>query len=55
MTWCILFLRHPNLLTVGLSHGLLALMTYYVLPMSWHAGMGIGGMYLKRVAGMAGG
>jgi hypothetical protein len=55
MTWCILFLRHPNLLTVGLSHGLLALMMYYVLPMSWHAGMGIGGMYLDRVAGMAGG
>ncbi len=55
VTWCILFLRHPNLLTIGVSHGLLALLMYYALPMSWHAGMGVGPMYLKRLAELSGG
>jgi hypothetical protein len=48
---CRLFRRHPNILTLGLAHGVLAIVIYYAWPPEWHHGMTIGGVYLHRMAG----
>jgi hypothetical protein len=48
---CHLFRRHPNILTLGLAHGVLAIVIYYAWPPTWHHGMTIGGIYLHRMAG----
>ncbi len=48
---CQLFRRHPNILTLGLAHGALAIVIYYAWPPEWHHGMTIGGVYLHRMAG----
>lgn len=48
---CQLFRRHPNILTLGLAHGVLAIVIYYAWPPEWHHGMTIGGVYLHRMAG----
>jgi membrane protease YdiL (CAAX protease family) len=49
--WCRLFLRRPNILTLGLSHVTLSLLVYYAWPVSWLGNLTIGPMYL-RWAGM---
>jgi len=48
---CRLFRRHPNILTLGLAHGVLAIVIIYAWPPEWHHGMTIGGVYLHRMAG----
>ncbi|MHC4135916.1 MAG: CPBP family glutamic-type intramembrane protease [Planctomycetota bacterium] len=48
---CHLFRRQPNILTLGLAHGVLAIVIYYAWPPEWHHGMTIGGIYLRRMAG----
>ncbi|MFP4105484.1 MAG: type II CAAX prenyl endopeptidase Rce1 family protein [Phycisphaerae bacterium] len=50
LVWCRLFLRHPNLLTIGLAHGILAILIYYVLPEAWLHRLAVGGMYWEAVA-----
>ncbi|MHC4551016.1 MAG: hypothetical protein ACYTEZ_19880 [Planctomycetota bacterium] len=47
---CLLFRRHPNIFSLGLAHGVLALAVYYAWPPAWHQGLTIGGIYLHRVA-----
>lgn len=46
--WCRLFLRHHNLITLGVSHGVLAMVLYYAWP--WTLGLTIGPGYLARLA-----
>jgi CAAX prenyl protease-like protein len=48
MAWCAIFLRRPNLLTLGISHGLLALLAYHALPRAWHWGLAIGPKFFDR-------
>ncbi len=40
--WCRLFLRHPNLLTLALSHGWLAVLLRYSWPAEWIRNLRIG-------------
>ena len=37
-----IFLRVPNIITLGLAHGGLALCVYWMLPGSWHHNLAIG-------------
>ena len=53
VVWCILFLRHRNLLVLAVSHGLLAWLVYHAWPKGWHLGLAIGPNYLSRLARMA--
>ncbi len=50
VVWCVLFLRHPNLLVLGLSHAALATLTYFALPVDWTEKMAIGRVYIERLA-----
>jgi hypothetical protein len=50
LVWCVQFLRHPNLLTLGLAHGVLAIWVYHVLPGEWMERLTIGAEYLHRLA-----
>ncbi|MFP4140182.1 MAG: type II CAAX prenyl endopeptidase Rce1 family protein [Planctomycetota bacterium] len=50
LVWCVQFLRHPNLLTLGLAHGVLAVWVYHVLPGEWMQRLTIGAEYLHRLA-----
>ncbi len=50
VVWCRLFLRHPNLLPLGLAHALLAVLTYQLLPVEWTQKLAIGAMYVHRVS-----
>lgn len=43
--WCLLFTRHPNLLTLGLSHGWLAVILRYSWPAEWLHNLRIGPSY----------
>jgi len=49
MVWCRLFLRRPNLLTLGTAHGVLAVLTYHALPVAWMHKMAVGHMYLEAI------
>ncbi|UCF21196.1 MAG: CPBP family intramembrane metalloprotease [Gemmatimonadota bacterium] len=40
--WCRLFIRHPNLLTLALSHGWLAVLLRYSWPADWIHNLRIG-------------
>jgi len=40
--WCSLFLRHANLIVLGLSHGVLSLWLYYAWPKAWHLRLAVG-------------
>jgi len=40
--WCVLFLRRPNLITLGLAHAVLAVAVYYAWPQAWLSGLAIG-------------
>lgn len=51
IVWCSLFLRRPNLLTLAVSHGLLALMLYHFWPNVWHLRLTVGPKALKLLAG----
>jgi len=53
VVWCILFLRHRNILVLAISHGLLAWLVYHAWPKAWHLGLAIGPNYLSRLARMA--
>jgi hypothetical protein len=46
---CTLFLRRPNLITLGLAHGVLAVLLYHAWPKAWLQGMTIGPMFLEKV------
>jgi membrane protease YdiL (CAAX protease family) len=48
MTWCLLFIRQPNILTLGVAHGLLAVLLYHALPQEWLQGLTVGRVYLIR-------
>jgi hypothetical protein len=48
--WAALFLRHPNVPLMGLSHGLLAVLLYHAWPDDWLQRMTIGQMYLHRLS-----
>ena len=50
VVWCALFLRRANILTLGISHGLLALLVYHAWPKAWHLGLAIGPKFLDRAA-----
>ena len=50
VVWCVLFLRCANILTLSLSHGLLALLVYCAWPRTWHLGMVIGPSFVRRAA-----
>lgn len=43
--WCLLFSRHPNLLTLALSHGWLAVILRYSWPAEWLHNLRIGPSY----------
>jgi hypothetical protein len=47
VVWCRLFVRCPNLLTLAVSHGVLAVVLYYAWP--WTAGLTVGPGYLARI------
>lgn len=51
--WCVLFLRRPNLLPLGLAHAALAVLVYHAWPRDWHYGLAIGPEYLQRVRDVA--
>lgn len=46
---CLLFLRYPNILALGLVHAVLALTVYYALPVEWHQRLTAGGIYRARM------
>ncbi len=47
--WCRLYHRHPNLLTLAVSHGWLAVLIQTALPGAWHHGLRVGmGFYNWR-------
>ena len=50
VVWAGLFLRHPNIITLGVGHGVLAVLAYHALPVSWLENLTIGGLYLQRMA-----
>jgi len=43
--WCLLFQRHPNLFTLGISHGWLAVLLRYSWPAEWLHNLRIGPGY----------
>ncbi len=51
LVWCRLFLITPNLITLGLAHGVLATLAYYALPLEVTARMTVGGIFLEETAG----
>lgn len=51
LVWCRLFLSAPNLITLGLAHGFLAMLTYYALPLTVTARMTVGGIFLEETGG----
>ena len=44
IVFCRLFLRRPNLVPLGIAHGILAVLLYFAWPTSWHLRLAIGGM-----------
>jgi hypothetical protein len=48
VVWCAIFLRQPNILALGLAHGLLAVLLYHALPFEWMQGLTIGRAFLVR-------
>jgi len=50
IVWARLFLRNPNIITLGLAHGSLAVLAYHALAVSWLANLTVGGAYLVRMA-----
>jgi hypothetical protein len=51
LVWCSIFLQIPNLLALGLSHAVLATLTYFLLPESWMFRNRIGAQYIEKVWG----
>jgi len=49
LVWCSLFLRKPNIIILGLAHGILAVLIYYALPEEWLQRLTVGGDYLRRI------
>ena len=47
--WCMLFVRWPNILLLGLSQGVLAMLIYHAWPDAWLQRLTIGRMYLHRI------
>lgn len=43
--WCLLFVRRPNLLPLGLAHAVLAVLIYHAWPVLWLDGLTVGTMY----------
>ncbi len=50
VVWCVLFLRHANLITLGLAHAAMAILLYHAFPESWLHRLTIGGEYLLRLS-----
>jgi hypothetical protein len=51
LVWCGIFLKAPNLLALGVSHALLAVLTYVCLPRDWLGRLTVGAMYLREMSG----
>ncbi|MFP4054165.1 MAG: type II CAAX prenyl endopeptidase Rce1 family protein [Phycisphaerae bacterium] len=49
LAWCVLFIRRPNLFTLGLAHAVLAVWVYHALPDEWLQRLTIGNQYLHRM------
>jgi len=49
IVWCRLFLRWPNILTLGLAHGLLAVVLFHAWPEAWMQNFTIGPVYVNRI------
>ncbi len=47
LAWCKLFSRHPNLLTLAISHGILAVLLYHLCPEDWVNNLRIGPRFYK--------
>jgi len=45
VAWCVFFVRKPNILTLGLAHGVLAVLLYHAWPVEWLDGLTVGPMY----------
>ncbi len=48
--WCLLFLRTPNLLTLGLAHAVLGVLLFHAWPQKWLLNLTIGPVYVLRAA-----
>lgn len=48
VVWCRIFIRRPNIITLGVSHGILAVLLYHALPKAWLHGLTIGPDFLRR-------
>lgn len=46
---CLLFMRIPNIFTLGIAHGLLGTLLYHAWPVSWTQKLTIGGAYVHRL------
>ena len=49
LLWCSLFLRKPNIIILGLAHGILAVLIFYALPEDWLERLTVGGEYLRKI------
>jgi membrane protease YdiL (CAAX protease family) len=47
MVWCRLFERQPNLFTLAISHGLIAVLLFYLCPEEWLRHLRIGPSYYR--------
>ena len=47
---CLLFMRVPNIFTIGIAHGLLGTLLHYAWPLAWMQKLTVGGRYLYRLA-----
>jgi len=45
--WCAMFLRRPNILTLGIAHGVLAVLLRYAWSDAWTGRLAVGGVYLR--------
>ena len=45
---CTLFIRRPNLFTLGLAHAAVAVLLFHAWPKAWLQGMTIGPMFLEK-------
>ena len=54
VVWCTLFLRRANLITLGVSHGVLAVLLYHAWPEEWLHRLTIGWTFVKHSANAAG-
>jgi len=52
LVWCAIFLRRPNILTLALAHGALAVLLFHAWPTRWLQNLTIGPFYIMRCKGL---